>query len=131
MKFHKEILFYLWKHQKYKCALTGKGIPESYLYVDFGQNKIDMQHCVHKERTGKRRWRAKKFYLMIDSLLNLKLYYHYAHMNNPSADKITDYRAEKIQIFLENPAHWKWRVFVNEVRWPEDWEDHNQLLKAA
>ena len=123
MKNYEEKKIYLHKKQSERCAISGRGVAKAFLNYDFGANKIDLHHGCHKTK-----WRAKKFYLFIDSLLNLRLCYHSEHLAWPLACRISDHQAEKYQNFLMSPAHWKWRIFVNEARWPDGDEDQNKLL---
>jgi len=89
---------YLIKHQKNYCAISGKTIYDT--------SVIDLHHRSHNEK-----WRRKRFPLFLNSILNLQAVDHVEHLQNGSANKIHDLKAEQYEKFLER--HPSISEFVN------------------
>ena len=98
--YYNEKLLYLYRHQKGRCAISGKVLERAC--------KTDLHHGFHNTK-----WARKKYPLFINSLFNLFLVDHDAHMQNPGACRINELQAEKYERFLEK--HPKWQNLVNKV----------------
>jgi hypothetical protein len=55
----------------------------------------DLHHLCHNTK-----WRRKKFPLFLNSIFNLRPVSNSYHLAYPSWGKITDYQAEKYELFL-------------------------------
>ena len=93
-----EKLMFLYEHQNYRCAVCGG-------YLSFHQ-ALDMHH-----KFSRTKWGVKKYPLFIDSILNLALCHHDCHINKVGDLRITDYNANKYELFLKR--HKKIAKFVN------------------
>lgn len=98
------------------------------LLMDSQFKKYDMNFCpiyfqlkdryrtpdsLHHYRIHNTKINRKRYPLLIDSLLNLVPVYNAYHINNSSWRKITEYNADKIELFLFN--HPKAERFVNHL----------------
>lgn len=88
---------YLYYRQDGLCAICGTLMSLN--------EKLDMHHKCRRHK-----WRLKKFPLFIDSIINLELCHHDCHLSKDGGH-ISDYQAERYEIFLRN--HPKKCSFVN------------------
>jgi hypothetical protein len=89
-------LEYLYKHQKYRCSICGN-------LMSFSQ-PLDLHHIMSQ---GK--WQRRKFPLLIDSLLNLKLLHSSCHLSKVGGLRMSELEAKKKEAYLErNPRIAKW-----------------------
>ncbi len=101
---------FLFHAQNGRCALTGRPLPtwdahEGGMKYDLNF-KVDFHHQAHNSK-----WRRLKLPNFIDSVLNLRLVYHPAHIMNDSKLKIFDNEAKRIEIILQENK--KLSDFVN------------------
>lgn len=82
---------FLYVIQGEKCAISREPIPQ-YMASKYNALLVDLHHRCHNVQ-----WRREKYPNFIDSVLNLAIVLHEHHMTNPSALKITDYQANKIE----------------------------------
>ena len=89
---------YLYIHQDRKCPVCKK--------IMLYNEKLDLHHRVNNSK-----WRRKKYPLFINSLLNLVLLHNTCHLKMGRFLQLTDYRANKIELFLQK--HKKIAEWVN------------------
>ena len=92
---------YLYRHQKGFCPICHNILT----------GIIEMHHKCHPSK-----WRRKKLPLFLNSLLNLVLLHKKCHTMRRSYAKISDYRADKYELFLQK--HKKISNFVNMLLTP-------------
>jgi len=93
-----EKLMYLYKHQNHKCDICNR-------IISFNQS-LDLHH-----KFSNTKWGKKKYPLFINSLLNLSLVHGACHLNKVGRLRITDYNANRYELFLKR--HKKISDFVN------------------
>ena len=104
ISYYKEKTQYLYIHQGGKCAITGKPLGNPAV------SKWDLHHKLESSKVNKYR-----FPRLINSLWNLVLVDHNAHMSSPHPG-MTVYQAEGREAFLE--CHPKISWFLNYLYEP-------------
>lgn len=110
----KSIPFYVEKWDYLTSRKQGHICPIAYEKSNILAPVTDLHHAgIHNIK-----WVRDKYYLVVHSLLNLIPVSNHFHLKYGSYGKRSEMEIEKWQKFLENPIHWKCKVFVNEVRKP-------------
>jgi hypothetical protein len=84
--------------------------------------RCDAVHDLHHAGIHNTELNRKLYPVLVHSTLNLVPVNHDNHLNFPSYGRRGPLWAEKLEEFLNEKRHWKFRVFVTTSKWPEEHE---------
>lgn len=124
MKNYAEKYRYLYAMQGGVCPISKKPLPVLAENIGAGMQGVETADLHH--RNPDKKWRRKARPLFHNSVLNLVLLDHLAHLSNGRYAQITDHNADEIERVLERSQTVS--SFVNKPKIPQNIAKHKEKL---